>query len=147
MTPPRPPDDELDIGPACGRAAADVQRLLDGEPLPADAESLRHRQACPECRSWLASARELKRGLGFLYAPTVDLADRVADEAVRGRRRRLAARRAVAAGLLALAAAVVLVVWLARPRTGDPTPAPGPGPAPTIAQTPLLRESIAEATN
>jgi len=146
MTPPRPPDDELDIGPACARAAADVQRLLDGEPLPDDAESLRHRRDCPECLSWLASARELRRGLGFLYAPPVDLADRVADEAVRGRRRRLVVRRA-AAGLLALAAAVVLVVWLARPRSGDPVPAPGPGPSPDITQTPPLRESISEATS
>lgn len=142
MNPFAPPDEADDLGPMCPLAAADVQRLLDGVPLSSETAS--HRAACGVCRMWLASARELQRGLELMAAssPPPAFAERVTVAVVRDARWRRFQRRATS--LLALAVALLFALWLARPKPLTPRPNPPLTPA-DVAEVPSLRDSLTEA--
>jgi hypothetical protein len=114
--------DEL-LPPACRPTVDRLQGVLDGDYHATALEADPHLVACAACRQRVAAARLL---VSMLAAPTESrpasprLADRILD-AVRDDRRARSRRRVfAAAGGLAVAAAVALVVWLRWPADAGP---------------------------
>jgi hypothetical protein len=140
-----PEPDDLDlVAPACRPTTERLQRVLDGDGTLVELDTDPHPAVCLTCRERIRAARGMLAALAT--APEAPVAPAGLSgsilAAVRAdRRARLRQRVFAAAGGLAVAAAVVLVIWLRWPVPQSdapqqkeivvvPEPAPQPGPPP-----------------
>jgi hypothetical protein len=122
----RPPESELPdpVAPGCRPTTDRLQSVLDGVTSAAALDTDAHAVVCPVCRDRIRAARVLLAGLPTVTAPPsmpVDLAGSILAAVRSDGRARYRRRVFAAAGGLAIAATVAVVVWLRWPTPQPPT--------------------------